>query len=167
MHLIFGSSTLGKWSTNLSQRKSACSLTKLGSGVLFQTTDNGFNTADMFVGSGIWVESEGADVNKRYMEILTDNDIGLASLLFDQGRRVEIAEHNAHIGVCLRDSSCFGTISHESTDMVVWISCLENVEHVPANEPSGTSPIVEWRSACYSVGQWKHATYRKIRAIIV
>jgi hypothetical protein len=71
---------------------------------------------------------------KTCMKILTDDNIGPASRLLNKRRRVKIAEHDAHIGICLGDGGGFGTISHESTDVVVWMSSLESVEHVPADE---------------------------------
>lgn len=78
------------------------------------------------------------------MAVLTDNDISLTSLLLDKRRGVKITEHNAHIGVCLGDGSSFSAVSHESTDVIVRMGFFENVEHIPANEACGTSPVVKW-----------------------
>jgi hypothetical protein len=116
--------------------------------VLGQTTHDGFHAVDMFVRSGILVKLELSIIDKGCMEILTDNDIGLTSLLLDKRRRVKIAEHNAHIGVCLGDGSSFSAVSHKSTDVIVWMGCLENVEYIPTNKACGASPTVKW-SACH------------------
>ncbi len=82
-------------------------------------------------------------------EILTDNDIGLASLLLNNRHRIKVPEYNAHIRVRFGDAVSFGTISHQSTDTVVWMGCLEGVKHVSANKAGGASPRVEWKSVCY------------------
>ena len=78
-----------------------------------------------------------------HKEILTDNDIGLASLLLNNRRRVKIPGYNAHIRVCLGDDISFGTIPHQNTDTVVWMGCLDGVKHVSANKARGASPRIK------------------------